>query len=110
MAVIKIQIKSNHEDGDSIENSISLTLEDAFFTEFQTNSEVNWTTLNERILEYPNYANLVKDEVRKNRIEIPDPYWWSTTGIVVGFNDQSMSEDFDFYLLDYKLITGDFLD
>jgi hypothetical protein len=34
----------------------------------------------------------------------------TTTGIVVGFNDQSMPEDFDLYLLDYKLITGDFLD
>ena len=110
MANINIQIKSNHEDGDSIENFITLTLDDSFFTEFNSSSELNWGTLNEYILAYPNYANLVKDEVRKNRIEIPDPYWWSTTGIVVGFNDQSMPEDFDLYLLDYKLITGDFLD
>ena len=110
MANINIQIKSNHEDGDSIENFITLTLDDSFFTEFNSSSELNWGTLNENILAYPNYANIVKDEVRKNRIEIPDPYWWSTTGIVVGFNEQSIPEDFDFYLLDYKLITGDFLD
>lgn len=110
MANINIQIKSNHEDGDSIENVITLILDDFFFSDYNSSLELDWATLNEHILEYPNYASLVKDEVRRNRIEIPDTYYWTTTGIVVGFNDQKIPEEFDYYLLDYKLTTGDFLD
>lgn len=110
MATIKVRIHSNHEDGDSIENTITLNLDDALLGEIATTDGVDWLDLNYRVIIYPNYANLAKEEVRKNRIEIPDPYFWSTTGIVIGFNDETIPEDFDFFMVDDKLMTGDFLD
>jgi hypothetical protein len=110
MAIIRVRIHSNHEDGDSIENTITLNLDDALLGEIEAKNGIDWLDLNDRVRSYPNYANLAKEEVRKNRIEIPDPYFWSTTGIVIGFNDEVIPEDFDFFMVEDKLLTGDFLD
>jgi hypothetical protein len=110
MATITVRIHSNHEDGDSIENTITLNLDDALLGEIETKNGFDWLDLNDRVSSYPNYASLAKEEVRKNRIEIPDPYFWSTTGIVIGFNDATIPEDFDFFMVENKLLTGDFLD
>lgn len=109
MAIITVRIHSNHEDGDSIENKITLNLDDTLLGEI-AEDEIDWIALNDRVFVYPNYANLAKEEVRKNRIEIPDPYFWSTTGIVIGYNDKTIPEDFDFFMIPDKLLTGDFLD
>ena len=120
MATITVRIHSNHEDGDSIENTITLNLDDALLGEIEVKNGFDWfqvpmhwlywLDLNDRVSSYPNYANLAKEEVRKNRIEIPDPYFWSTTGILIGFNDATIPEDFDFNMVEDKLLTGDFLD
>jgi hypothetical protein len=109
MAQLKIQIKSNHEDGDSYENIISLELNDELLGDFVSSTEIDWAKLNSSILSYPDYSSLVKDEIVKNKIEIPDPNYWTTTGTVISFNTISMPEDFEMYEIEDKLMTGDFI-
>ena len=109
MAIIKIQIKSNHEDGDSYENIISLELNDELLGEFVSSTEIDWAKLNSVVLSYPNYSFLVKEEIIKNKIEIPDPNYWTTTGIVVEINNNIISEDYDMYEIEDKLMTGDLI-
>ena len=109
MAQLKIQIKSNHEDGDSYENIISLELNDELLGDFVSSSEIDWYKLNSSILSYPDYSSLVKDEIVKNKIEIPDPNYWTTTGTVISFNTLSIPEDFEMYEIEDKLMTGDFI-
>lgn len=109
MAQLKIQIKSNHEDGDSYENDISLELNDELLGDFVSSSEIDWSKLNSSILSYPDYSSLVKDEIVKNKIEIPDPNYWTTTGTVISFNTLSIPEDFEMYEIEDKLMTGDFI-
>ena len=109
MAQLKIQIKSNHEDGDSYENIISLELNDELLGDFVSSTEIDWAKLNSSILSYPNYSSLVKDEIVKKKIEIPDPNYWTTTGIVVAINNILISQDFDMYEIEDKLMTGDFI-
>ena len=109
MAQLKIQIKSNHEDGDSYENDISLELNDELLGDFVSSSEIDWSKLNSSILSYPDYSSLVKDEIVKNKIEIPDTNYWTTTGTVISFNTLSIPEDFEMYEIEDKLMTGDFI-
>ena len=109
MAQLKIQIKSNHEDGDSYENNISLELNDELLGDFVSSTEIDWAKLNSSILSYPDYSSLVKNEVVKNKIEIPDPNYWTTTGTVISFNTLSIPEDFDMYEIEDKLMTGDLI-
>ena len=109
MTKLKIQIKSNHEDGDSYENDISLELNDELLGDFVSSSEIDWSKLNSSILSYPDYSSLVKDEIVKNKIEIPDPNYWTTTGTVISFNTLSIPEDFEMYEIEDKLMTGDFI-
>jgi hypothetical protein len=109
MSQLKIQIKSNHEDGDSFENNISLELNDELLGDFVSSTEIDWAKLNSSILNYPDYSSLVKDEIVKNKIEIPDPNYWTTTGIVISFNTISMPEDFEMYEIEDKLMTGDLI-
>lgn len=109
MAQLKIQIKSNHEDGDSYENIISLELNDELLGDFVSSTEIDWAKLNSSILSYPDYSSLVKDEIVKKKIEIPDPNYWTTTGIVVAINNILISQDFDMYEIEDKLMTGDFI-
>jgi hypothetical protein len=110
MTTIKIQIKSNHEDGDSIENIIYLNLNEAILGKMVNLLDIDWIILNTSILSYPNYIILVKEQLRLNRIEIPDPNWWTSTGIVVGVNNVNIPSDYDFFLIEEKIMTGDFLD
>jgi hypothetical protein len=107
MAQLKIQIKSNHEDGDSYENIISLALNDELLGDFVSSTEIDWAKLNSSILSYPDYSSLVKDEIIKNKIEIPDPNYWTTTGIVVTINNLMIPEDYDMFEIEEKLMTGD---
>lgn len=109
MAQLKIQIKSNHEDGDSYENIISLELNDELLGDFVSLTEIDWVKLNSSILNYPDYSSLVKDEIVKNKIEIPDPNYWTTTGTVISFNTISIPEDFEMYEIEDKLMTGDLI-
>lgn len=109
MAQLKIQIKSNHEDGDSYENIISIELNDELLGDFVSSSEIDWAKLNASILNYPDYSSLVKDEIIKNKIEIPDPNYWTTTGIVVSINDTMISEEYDMYEIEEYLMTGDLI-
>lgn len=109
MAKIIVKILSNHEDGDSYENDISLELNDELLDDFVSSSEIDWSKLNSSILSYPDYSSLVKDEIVKNKIEIPDPNYWTTTGIVVAINNIMISEDYDLFEIEEKLMTGDFI-
>jgi hypothetical protein len=63
--------------------------------------------LNSSILNYPGYSSIVKDEIVKNKIEIPDPNYWKTKAIVVENNNNIISEDYDMYKIEDKLMTGD---
>ncbi len=109
MAIIKVNLKSNHEDGDSYENIISLELNDELLGDFVSSTEIDWVKLNSSILNYPDYSSLVKDEIVKNKIEIPDPNYWTTTGTVISFNTISIPEDFEMYEIEDKLMTGDLI-
>ncbi len=109
MAQLKIQIKSNHEDGDSYENIISLELNDELLGDFVSSTEIDWAKLNSVVLSYPNYSYIVKEEILKNKIEIPDPNYWTTTGIVVAINNIIIPEDYDMYEIEEKLMTGDLI-
>ena len=109
MAKIIVKILSNHEDGDSYENDISLELNDELLGDFVSSSEIDWSKLNLSILSYPDYSSLVKDEIVKNKIEIPDPNYWTTTGIVVAINNIMISEDYDLFEIEEKLMTGDLI-
>lgn len=109
MAQLKIQIKSNHEDGDSYENIISLELNDELLGDFVSSTEIDWVKLNSSILNYPDYSSLVKNEIVKNKIEIPDPNYWTNTGTVISFNTISIPEDFEMYEIEDKLMTGDLI-
>ncbi len=110
MAAIKVQIKSNHEDGDSIENTITLNLEDALLGEMVTATDIDWAKINASILSYPDYSTLVKEQMQANKIEVPDANYWTTNGTVIGINDHNMPEDYDMYMIEDRLMTGDFLD
>jgi hypothetical protein len=109
MAQLKIQIKSNHEDGDSYENIISLELNDELLGDFVSSTEIDWAKLNSVVLSYPNYSYIVKEEILKNKIEILDPNYWTTTGIVVAINNIIIPEDYDMYEIEEKLMTGDLI-
>ncbi len=109
MAQLKIQIKSNHEDGDSYENIISLELNDELLGDFVSSTEIDWHELNSRILDYPDYISIVKDEIRKNMIEIRDPNYWTTEGIVVAINNIMIPEDLNWFEIQDHLRTGDLL-
>ncbi len=109
MAIVKVSISSNHEDGDSFQNVISLELNDDFFNDIISVEQINWIQLNASILSYPDYNLLVKDEIVKNKIEIPDPNYWVTTGIVVSFNSNSIPDEIEMYEIEDKLMTGDLL-
>ena len=109
MAKIIVKILSNHEDGDSYENDISLELNDELLGDFVSSSEIDWSKLNSSILSYPDYSSLVKDEIVKNKIEIPDPNYWTTTGIVVAINNIMISEDYDLLEIEENLMTGDLI-
>lgn len=110
MATVKVQIKSNHEDGDSIENTITLNLDDALLGEMATASDVDWAQINASILSYPDYISIVKEQMQAHKIEVPDANYWTTNGTVIGINDQNMPEDYDVYMIEERLMTGDFLD
>ena len=69
MAQLKIQIKSNHEDGDSYENIISIELNDELLGDFVSSSEIDWEKLNASILNSPDYSSLVKDEIIKTKLK-----------------------------------------
>ena len=109
MAQLKIQIKSNHEDGDSYENNISLELNDELLGDFVSSAEIDWAKLNSVVLSCPNYDSIVKAEILKNKIEIPDSNYWTTTGIVIEINNIMISEDYDMYEIEDKLMTGDLI-
>ncbi len=109
MAKIIVKILSNHEDGDSYENDISLELNDELLGDFVSSTEIDWAKLNSFVLSYPNYSSHVKDEIVKNKIEIPDPNYWTTTGIVVAINNIIIPEDYDMYEIEEKLMTGDLI-
>jgi hypothetical protein len=109
MAKIIVKILSNHEDGDSYENDISLELNDELLGDFVSSTEIDWAKLNLVVLSYPDYSSFIKAEILKNKIEIPDPNYWTTTGIVVAINNIMIPEDFDMFEIEEKLMTGDLL-
>ena len=111
MAQIKIQICSNHYSGkDYYENSISLELNDELLGDFVSSTEIDWHELNSHIfLDYPDYISIVKAEMRKNMIEIRDPNYWTTEGIVVAINNIMIPEDLDWFEIHDHLRTGDLL-
>ena len=109
MAQIKIQICSNHYSGDYYEDSISLELNDELLGDFVSSTEIDWHELNSRILDYPDYISIVKAEIRKNMIEIGDPSYWTTEGIVVAINNIMIPEDLNWFEIHDHLRTGDLL-
>lgn len=110
MANIKLIIKSNHEDGDAIENTININIEDAYFSKFLDQSSVDWASLNAHALSYPNYIELVKSEIRKNKIELPDPNYWTTEGIIISLNESIIPEDYYLSDIEERIFTGDLID
>lgn len=73
IAIIRVRIHSNHEDGYSIENTITLNLDDALLGEIEAKNGIDWLDLNDRVRSYPNYANLAKEEVRKIELKFQTP-------------------------------------
>ncbi len=109
MAKVKILIKSNHEDGESIENTIHLNLDDLFFSQYIEKNSIDWSSLNGYALSYPNYLEKVKSEIRKNKIEVPDPNYWTTEGIIIALNDFEIPDDFYLSDIEERIFTGDLL-
>ncbi len=72
-----------YEDVDSDENIISLELNDELLVDFVSSTEIDWVELNSVALSYPYYCPIVKDEIFKKKIEIPDLNYWTTIGIVI---------------------------
>jgi hypothetical protein len=109
MAILELLVKSNHEDGEARENTIKLNLEDAFFSSFLGKTTIDWSSLNALALSYPNYIDMVRSEIRKNKIEVPDPNFWTTEGIVVALNENKIPEEFYLSDIEDRLFTGDLI-
>jgi hypothetical protein len=109
MVIVKVKLFSNHEDGDSFENVISIELSSELLNDFVMAEEIDWAKLNSSILNYPDYYLIVKDEIVKNKIEIPDPNYWTTTGVVISFNNNTIPDNYDMFEIEDKLMTGDLI-
>jgi hypothetical protein len=109
MVNIKVKLFSNHEDGDSFENVISIELSSELLNDFVMAEEIDWAKLNSSILNYPDYYSIVKNEIVKNKIEIPDPNYWTTTGVVISFNNNTIPDNYDMFDIEDKLMTGDLI-
>jgi hypothetical protein len=109
MALLKISIKSNHEDGESYENTINIELCDELLGNFMNASKIDWAKLNSFVVNISDYKTKVKEEMLKHKIEVPDQNYWTTTAILTALNNQKIPEDFDFFEIEDKLMTGDFL-
>ncbi len=110
MATLTIEILSCHEDGDGHKNLINVDLTDKILDEFLSSSEINWASLNSKLIKIPEYLKMVKEQMRFNKIEVPDPNYWTTEGTAIGLNGVVMNDDYDWYEIEDKLFTGDFID
>jgi hypothetical protein len=47
--------------------------------------------------------------MQANGIEVMDPEYWTTEAYIVGVNNESIPEDFDFYTIEDRIRTGDLI-
>ena len=110
MATLTIKIISCHENGHSQTSLLGVDFTNVILDDFLSNSEINWATLNSKLTELPEYLQKVKEQMRIDKIEVPDSNYWTTEGVVIGLNSVVMNDDYDWYEIEDKLYTGDFID
>jgi hypothetical protein len=102
-----VLIKSNHQDGDAFENQIKINVgQDVIEGEFDA---VDWVKINGDACSNASLINLIKSEMQANGIEVMDPEYWTTEAYIVGVNNESIPEDFDFYTIEDRIRTGDLI-
>lgn len=109
MVTLKVEINSRHENGHMHSNIISIEFSDSHINDFLVEPNIDWADLNSKVIGLSEYLSAVKEQMSINKIEVPDPNFWITEGIIVGVNEITMSEDYDRYLIEDKLYTGDFI-
>ena len=47
--------------------------------------------------------------MRASNIEMPDPEYWTTEAYVTAINHYTLPEDYDLFLIEDRIMTGDLL-
>jgi len=105
MLELTVLIKSNHEDGDLIENQLQVIYEDdsAFV------SPINWVVINAWACNESDIIARIKEEMQVQAIEVRDANYWTTEAYIIGVGTERIPEDFDFYTIEDRIRTGDLL-
>lgn len=104
---ITVKIKSSSGDGELIENN--LTFEYSLNqVPREADGRINWPALNGMAIE-ESFIQAVKNAMTENGVEVLDPDNWTTEAFVVGLDDELIEEDYDFSMLEDRIMTGDLL-
>ena len=107
MSTFKVLLKSNHEDGDYLENELFVNYE--FSDVPRDNNEIiDWSSLNAMLIN-EEFISLLKQCMIANNIDLPSPDSWTTEAYVIGVNEEQIDEDFDFMYIEDRIMTGDLI-
>ncbi|MCE2711605.1 MAG: hypothetical protein LW688_03595 [Cryomorphaceae bacterium] len=104
--LLRLLVRSSHQEGDSVQNEIRVTIPEEQLSGID--SEINWIALNASLMNESS-IELIRSTLLENRIEVPDPNYWTTEVYAIGVGDMKMPEDFDLYLIEDRIMTGDLL-
>ena len=104
---ITVKIKSSSGDGELIENN--LTFEYSLNeVSREADGRINWPALNGMAIE-ESFIQAVKNAMTENRVEVLDPDNWTTVVFVGGVDEELIEEDYDFSMLEDRIMTVDLL-
>jgi hypothetical protein len=105
MHSLTVLIKSNHEDGDQIENQLQIIYEhDSAFV-----SPINWVVINAWGCNESVFIDRIKEEMHAQAIEVRDTNYWTTEAYIIGVGTETIPSDFDFYTIEDRIRTGDLI-
>lgn len=105
MVELTVLIKSNHEDGDLIENQLQFIFEDAS----AFSSPINWVGINAWACNESVFIDRIKEEMHAQAIEVRDANYWTTEAYIIGVGMETIPDDFDFYTIEDRIRTGDLI-
>jgi hypothetical protein len=55
------------------------------------------------------FVRKVKDVMSEGKIEVPDSDYWTTEAYVTAMDSENMPDDYDFFLIEDRIMTGDLM-
>ena len=105
MAIFSVLIRLNHQDGYCLDHFVQFEypFDQAPRIEQQ---EIDWPALNSILLS-DSFVKKIKDAMSDGKIEVPDPDYWTTEAYVTAIDNEKMPDDYDLFLIEDRIMTGD---